>query len=272
MTSLGEHLNFCSSYSKLNKNGMPGFNVKGVFAANSADPSKYDLKQELMKKLNFLLNDTEKNITSCKDKLTLLNNQKLSIIDQKSQIYSRIDSDTTTLNNEKAIYEGEIAKCKSIENTINSINNNMNDLNNRINKAREKRKNLEKWSWVPGYNVYLLIDYEVDSDVQKQDSLRNELSRINNSRDQLNFEVEKLKISMKATNQSISNLSAEINELNNKLLVTIESIDKVNRDIIQWQELRLYYGNMRAKLENDIDVVSINDSLLNLQKTLKNIA
>lgn len=272
MTPFGEHLSFCASSSMLNTKNMLKFNAVNLGATNSDDSNKSKLKQELMEKLNFLLNDTEKNISTCQDKLILLNKQKLTIIDDKSKIYHDIDSDTAALNNEKAVYDGEMAKFKSIENVINNINNNMNDLNNRINKAREKRKNLEKWSWVPGYNVYLLIDYEIDSDVQKQNSLSNELSRINSERNQLNNDVKNLKNSMNTTGQNISNLSAKISELNNKLLVTIQSIDKVNHDIIQWQELRIYYGDLRAKLENDIDVVSINDSLLNLQKTLKNIA
>lgn len=118
-----------------------------------------------------------------------------------------------------------------------------------VEKTRKKRKELQKWFWVPGYGIYLAIDTLVNEFNNKISSLNARLERERSHRDDLereyhaaSCEMEKRKLEMESIRGRIEKQLAQAEHLNAK-------IRDYKAQLLCWEDFYMQMSRLEAKLK-----------------------
>lgn len=107
-----------------------------------------------------LSNTTLKAASYYKAQWESLNGEKLRLIEEKDSIFNELQEG-------RKRYQSYISQSEELERSRENVERQINEYLQEILSAEremaeinEKAKKLKKWCWVPGYNIYLLIDKE----------------------------------------------------------------------------------------------------------------
>lgn len=128
-------------------------------------------------------------------------------------------------------------------------------INKKAKEINDKRAELEKWCWVPFYNLYLLGDYE-SSLKQYQEKYNRLQGQMNSLQSQINDKLRE--ISGKSTISGNIKKLLQIYEHEN---VEITSrMNQISQIVAQWNQFYAFFLKLKSDLETIDDVQPILDS------------
>lgn len=115
-------------------------------------------------------------------------------------------------------------------------------------EARKREKELKKWCWVPGYNVYLAVDTLVkdyNSRIEKA---------VKNCKEKQQ-EYEKREFVLREIQNRLNEIESELERCKNEINAKIEEIQKITamleetkKELIRWDNVRIRLGKLKSKM------------------------
>lgn len=135
------------------------------------------------------------------------------------------------------------------EHTLDQLRNQLDEAHHRERKARAE---LEKWCWVPGYGIYLLVDYQqavddlnckIKSVMGQANQLRNRMNQLEAGRQQINSTCWENRQMVKTINEKVAACKKEQEKL-------LEDQKELRDALLQWQAQSLYFRLLQEKLSS----------------------
>ncbi len=276
MGSFGDHFSLCA---KMAQQGMSRKKNHRLLIQDDASDlnqeaeRKKQLRLDLKRAVEQLIVEVDKRRVECDTKIDQLGQRRSNLVEEKARLYATSDQDKKQMSDLEVEIAAKQQSLNLILQSVSSIGSQIAELKRKIDNARAKKRQLETWWWVPGYGIYLAIDSMIDEDLQHINSLQNDYNRKNDEINSLRDELDDLNKQISERKEDVSDLGARICAVEKDLGDCIGSINNTNRDLLQWMELRSYYGSIEAVLESDdCDPDEIAAKLANLGNELKMIA
>ncbi|MDR3091394.1 MAG: hypothetical protein LBU36_04235 [Clostridiales bacterium] len=244
-----------------------------VSASAAEKPQQGRLKAELAGIISELKAEAEEKCRECKAELKILEAERGETMDEKAAAGDAIDGDKREMSNVEAEYAGKLAEIEKIQAQTAADGNKLEELRRKIENARKKKRDMEKWCWVPGYGLYLAIDCATDDDVKHYDSISRDMARRRQQMDRLNEEIKRLEPRLRGCEIEKLFLLAEIKYWSAELEEIIGRLNDLNQELVQWMGLWSYYEDTYARLDaGRATPEEIQRQLLSMSEELAKIA
>ena len=128
------------------------------------------------------------------------------------------------------------------------LSSQLEDLSARIHKANQKEKYARKWCWVPGYGLYVSIDYATDDDVKRLESLSSQREMFNRAYEDNLHILEEKRAALERDDLEHSQKSKKLLELQIKLNQVNDEITKASLNVSQWDKIQDQYRKLKTML------------------------
>ena len=183
-------------------------------------------------------------LKALEEKLAELN---ISLVGIKTDLYAEIDKCIKKSEENKANIKGITAKKEQLDNDIKSAQESVRDAERRLQKIYQAKRDVEKWCWVPGYNVYLLVEYENQASSCKQ--VINRLNTEIHNKRKLQEEYIKLIEDMKKANVIKEELASQTIKMEKYCNTCNSSINTVSGIRLQYNQLSLFFSSAAERME-----------------------
>jgi chromosome segregation ATPase len=237
---------------------------------------KKEQKAKLAHTIDMLFDEAKFRAKNCAEQVRILGEERTRLAAEKGRLYDEQDKRKVQLSGLEAELAGVQQGLNKLLLQIGAQQAVVNVLCEKKRKAEEKERDLNNNWWkllIPGYGLYVGIDYLTDEDVQHLNSLSQDIQRNQddvkskrNALDELNKKLDSKKSEQTA-------LGAQVLGLEQAIGKTISRINEANKNLLQWMELQDYYHLLAVKLEaDDCDIEAIQKQLIDLPKKLEKIA
>lgn len=200
------------------------------------------IMEKIASAMIYLANISNDSALVTRKELLFLEDKRSNLSSEKATIYEKVQGSTKAYYDCLSKIHGLTSKRQQIENDKNNYLAEAGKERKRIEEINEKQKKMEKWWWVPGYNLYLYFDAE-----SAASNLEGILQRLHKAQDTLTI----LQKEEYALAQELIPLSATESKLDKSIFLIeqdlFESIDDINftsSKIIQYAELTLFFGKL----------------------------
>ncbi|MEF9940628.1 MAG: hypothetical protein RR768_11010 [Clostridium sp.] len=118
--------------------------------------------------------------------------------------------------------------------------------------ARTREKELEKWWWVPGYNLYLAIDtlvQDYDFQIQRAGERCEQKQREYEDKTRDLCETQRRLAAIEQETQSCkSDIAARTEEIQN---ITVK-LGETKRELVRWGDLKIKLSNLESKMKSGV--------------------
>lgn len=177
-----------------------------------------------------------------------LQGDKLRLIEEKDHIFSGLEADRRKgqeyLDKSKALEQ----KMKQLTQDVDGYMQDVIQARKDIEDIHKKREELEKWCWVPFYNIYLYVDSERAE--ATLDSCMNRLRTAENNRLSLLRERENLCNNIIQTQKLEAETKVRLTANEQALQKCIEAINQAKSKALQYSDFTVFFGKINASLEN----------------------
>lgn len=174
--------------------------------------------------------------------LTQMQTESYQKVDEYNRLYCDLENELFGLKKEK----------DSLTMDYNRESQELQRLNKELEEARKKRKKqedrLKTWFWVPGYGLYLSIDYlssDLEAKIKVTDQKISDLQKLMDSKNEMIAIKEK----------TCSELSQKVQDMKQQIESVTENIKSVTADLNQskyemvcWKDLKKRLEEVQAKL------------------------
>lgn len=185
-----------------------------------------------------------------------------TLMQEQEKLYAALDENRTLWNEQESQMAKVRAESDSVERDINTVEQERRkleeDLQAAIGKKKEKEEKLKTWCWVPGYGLYLGIDYmtdDLDAKVKtakrKSDDLRRNYEQLRNRLVSAQQECEKIGRQMEEQKKRIDGIHTE-------LKAVTQSLNDAKYQFVCWEDLKKRLEELKSKLavgKNSPDVL-----------------
>ncbi len=183
----------------------------------------------------------------CSAALEKLSDRQVSVMDMRASLYSMKNASEAWIGEEEARIQGLNAELIHVQNEASEA---YAYLQQKIDEANRKRAKLEKWCWVPFYNLALLSDFEsVRKDTNARiDKLNCRMREIREEMDMLCRNMDEAGKGKAAFGCLSSLMERELSELSDR-------IDVLNRMVCLWNQFYRFFAALKADItaRDDID-------------------
>ena len=102
---------------------------------------------------------------------------------------------------------------------------------------------------IPGYNLYLALDAEINASDERLQALKHRLENREHARQALLDEVRQTRQAFLNSQDESSKYASAIAELKKTLLEITDKISESKKSLVAWNELYIQYGTMKQELE-----------------------
>jgi predicted nucleic acid-binding Zn-ribbon protein len=237
---------------------------------------KKEQKAKLAQIIRELSDEAKFKAASCTEQVRILGDERTRLAAEKGRLYDEQDTRKLQLSDLEAKLVGQQAALNTLLLQISAQQLAVNILCEKKRKAEEKERDINKNWWkllIPGYGLYVGIDYLTDEDVQHLNSLSQDIQRNEEDVNSKRNTLDNLKREFESKKSEQTALGAQVVSLEQAIGKTISRINEANKNLLQWMELQDYYNVLSAKLEDDnCDVEAIRWQLIELPGKLEKIA
>jgi hypothetical protein len=185
--------------------------------------------------------------SSLKPRLSEYEEQRVRIIAKEERLYKEIDAKTRRANKAAIDLEAYDKRLKALEADLEKADRIYSEACAKLEKLDREKKALRKWCWVPGYNIYLLAEYNEEAGHTERYgrayvSARNEFMKMRGER-------QKLIDSIAASGRLSRRLAARAAALDLQKQRCFDAFDLVSARVAQYSELATYFGVEARRLE-----------------------
>jgi predicted nucleic acid-binding Zn-ribbon protein len=237
---------------------------------------KKEQKAALAAVIAKLSDEAKFRVANCTEQVQILGEERTRLAAEKGWLYEEQDASKLQLSDLEAKLAGQQDAINKLLLQIDAQQLAVNILCVKRRKAEEKEREVNKNWWkllIPGYGLYVGIDYLTDEDVQHLESLGQDIQRNQNDVADKRKALEDLEKKLADKKSEQTAMGAQVVSLEQAIGKTISRINEANRNLVQWMELQAYYSSLAAMLENDnCDIEGIRKQLIDLPKQLEKIA
>lgn len=237
---------------------VPAPRKKGMLRAMNPAFSNAELEQleaqmeEVRKNLESMYQDAVKETEKSKAAYEQQYQQSQTLIKLQTELYQKQDE------NQKAYctLNSQLSKLRAEKNGIkmdfDRESQELQQLNKELEQARKKRKEqedkLKTWFWVPGYGLYLGIDY-LSSDLEAKITLAerkiSDIQKLLNGKDEMIAAKER---ECNELNQQIQDMKQQIESMTEKIHTVTADLNQSKHEMVCWEDLKERLEEMQAKL------------------------
>lgn len=118
-----------------------------------------------------------------------------------------------------------------------------------IKKAEEKRENLKKWFWVPGYGLYLAIDTLVNELDNEIGSLSAQVERERRRRDDLTGQYNAISREVEERNRKIEAVRKKMKDQIQQMERQNAAINDCKKQLLYWEDFYMQISKLETKLK-----------------------
>lgn len=118
-----------------------------------------------------------------------------------------------------------------------------------IKKAEEKRENLKKWFWVPGYGLYLAIDTLVNELDNEIESLGAQVERERRRRDDLTGQYNEISREVEERNRKIEAVRKKMQDQILQMERQNAAINDCKKQLLYWEDFYMQISKLETKLK-----------------------
>lgn len=137
--------------------------------------------------------------------------------------------------------------CRSSEEKLANISRRRDE---EIRKNNEKKEDLKKWFWVPGYGLYLAIDTLVNELNNDIDSLTRRLEEERRRRDTLVEQYQRLCREVEERNKKIEMIRARMKNLNEQLEQQTAILAACKEQLLYWEDFHMQISRLESKFRS----------------------
>ena len=229
-----------------------------------------DGAEEIRKNLEKMEKDAKEQVRLYEEKMKNADACNRQLMDQISSNYAQFDQ----LKEQQTAEEIELARIsREEEKEMGDLERKQKELNDykrqqeeAQRKKEKKRKDAIKWSWVPGYNIYLACDYAAEISKGKIETLEHQCNDCKKAIEQFRQKIEERKNRIIETAERRNKLSAQCDELTRKCGEYQRMIAEHKDQLIYWEDLRMKVESLRSRLEAG---AASPDDLMELMDTME---
>lgn len=169
--------------------------------------------------------------------LTICQTALYSNMDSSRKLCQDLEIQLANLNAQKD------TATKNLEHANKKIGELNQDLNNAIRKHKEREDKLKKWFWVPGYGLYLSIDY-LSNDIQSK------INTANRERDVLEGLYQANRQKVAEVSQAYASANEEYQTKQKQLVQINKDIDAVTQNLLETKQQLVYWEDLCKQLQD----------------------
>lgn len=211
-----------------------------------------DGAKEIKKNLLQMEKDAEEQVRIYGKKVKETNVRNKQLLDQISSNYAEFDR----LKEKQAAEEIELARISreaekenaDLEQKKKEFADYKRQQEEALRTREKKRKEAEKWCWVPGYNIYLACDYAVEISNGKVETLERQCNDCKKAMEQFGQKaaVSKKKIAEITGKRDL--LATQCDELNRKSSELQNMLAEYKKQLIYWEDLQMKVSSLKSRL------------------------
>ena len=147
-------------------------------------------------------------------------------------------------NAEKEEYE---MACRKSERELADISRRRDE---EISKSKKKKKDLNKWFWVPGYGLYLAIDTLVNELNNEIGSLTRRLEEERRRRDTLDEQYRKISREVEERNQRAEMIRDRMTDINGQMEQQTAVLASCKEQLLYWEDFHMQIARLESKLRS----------------------
>lgn len=183
----------------------------------------------------------------CSAALEKLSDRQVSVMDMRASLYSMKNASEAWIGEEEARIQGLNAELINVQNEASEA---YAYLQQKIDEANRKRAKLEKWCWVPFYNLALLSDFE---SARKNTNAR--IDKLNCRMREIREEMDMLCRNMDEAGKGKAAFGCLSSIMERELSELSDRIDVLNRMVCLWNQFYRFFAALKADItaRDDID-------------------
>lgn len=179
---------------------------------------------------------------------------KSALLDQEAILYDKMEEGEHSKDELVQELEQLTVRLESFQKETESLNEQIENIQKKYNEAMNKRKKAGTWYYmmIPGYNVYLAIDAQINASSEKLSRLKNRLEEREKEKRSLEEAIEQARQSFLRSQDESSQFGRAITEVKKTILDITDRISESKKSLVAWNNLYMRYGTMKEELNNHI--------------------
>lgn len=193
-----------------------------------------------------------------KTDLKSLQNEKIRLIREKERIFSDQKEDEHRLKEYLAKYDALEARLKQLEQDVDTHMKEIIQARKDLEDIQAKEDELEKWCWVPFYNIYLYVDSEKAA--SRYNVCKNRLETAQRQRNNLLQEKEALHNEMVFMQRMEAETRVRLISNKQSMNQCTKAIDQAKSKALQYSDYTVFFGNTNKRLEHqegDAEMITV---------------